>query len=374
MKKTIINFILLFSMVFNSWCYPADDWELTSLTESQIDQEKFTKLINYVFDAKYKTNSLLIIHRGKILVEQYENEFSRDDLQRLWSITKTISGLLLGIATQEGYISVEQKIENLISQAPSDYKAIGISDLFQMSSGIEFNEDYQNPLTSDTIQMLFGPASHDAGKYVLSLSTNLKPGQQFHYSSGDTNLLMYLLKNAIIGKTGDIQNYLDFPWKKLFEPIGIKNAVFETDESKTFLGSTYLYLSARDLARIAYLIMNQGRWENQQVVPAEWIKQTLNLAPSFAETKLSEREEDDTYGGQIWLNRSYYSNAKQKQISKGIPTASEETFLMRGYAGQYVIVIPERKLILIRLATEDKHRMDKNKMVELMLDSFKAVP
>ena len=118
-------------------------------------------------------------------------------------------------------------------------------------------------------------------QYTSERPIAYKPGNVFNYSSGETNLLMGILKKAINNK----ERYNDFPWKELFEPLGMKNITWEQDQSGTFVGSSYLYMPSRELIKFGELFLNQGNWKGKRVLSSSWVRFSYELAPAVNKTE-----------------------------------------------------------------------------------------
>lgn len=148
------------------------------------------------------------------------------------------------------------------------------------------------PLNSSVVAMLYTRGRGDMARFTAEHSVASAPGTTYRYSSGDSMVLAAALR----GMVGDTA-YADYPWTAVFDPLGIKSAVWETDGTGTFVGSSYAYMSARDLARIGLLMQRGGRWRDRRLLAQAWID--FNLTPFSAQTAT-----DEAPGGQWWLNRT----------------------------------------------------------------------
>ncbi len=362
-KLLIFSLLLPFSNSFASW-------QRGNVLEHGINPERFDKFIDFVFEQSdvKRTNSLVIIHKGKLIFEQYARGFHQDSKFRLWSISKTVAGLILLKAIDEKILQLPEPIAAFYPSVKNEMAAIRVKDLMQMSSGIKFNEDYSNPLISSTLSMLYGEGNQDMAQYVLNLSAHKKPGSYFSYSSGDSNLLMSLLKQRL-GK----QEYEDYPWKKLFEPMGIKDVTFERDSSGTFMSSSYLYMQAQDMAKIGQLILRRGNWQGQQLISGESFNEMIQLAPALKTTMRDPKKEDESYGLQIWLNQVFESEVTNKTLGPYIKGVPDSLIIARGYAGQAIYIFPHKNLVVVRTAHDIGRQMDWQKFATLILDSFEEI-
>lgn len=297
-----------------------------------------------LFDTdKIKTTGVIVANAHGIIGEYYEN-FGREDRKfLLWSISKTVSGLIVGRAIQEGILKLEENVRGQVT----------VRSLLEMSSGLSWDESYEEaPFKSNVVRMLYGPEAFDMGQYVLSIPAKHKPGHRFKYSSGDSNLLQWYLKK----KMGP--EYSVYPWKALFDPLDIR-ASFETDGQGVFVASSYVYMSLKDLLKVAQLILNKGNWGGVQLISEDYI--TSMTTQTKASSKRSRMRSDDlNYGFQIWLNGL---SGNGKLPLKDLPP---ESIFMLGHHGQIVGIFPDEQIIILRSAS-DRGRLDKNKFFKEIL-------
>lgn len=297
-----------------------------------------------LFDTdKIKTTGVIVANADGIIDEYYETKGSEDRKFLLWSISKTVSALIIGRAIQDGILKLDENVKGSIT----------VRSLLEMSSGLSWDESYEEaPFKSNVVRMLYGPEAFDMGHYVLSIPAKHKPGHRFKYSSGDSNLLQWYLKK----KMG--ADYLAYPWKALFDPLDIR-ASFETDGQGVFVASSYVYMSLKDLLKVAQLILSKGYWKGIQLIPEEYM---VNMTtPTKASRERSRMRSDDlNYGFQIWLNGL---SANGKLPLKDLPP---ESIFMLGHHGQIVGIFPDDQIIILRSAN-DRGRLDKNKFFKEML-------
>lgn len=362
------NQIFILTLILCSLAKVVKANENEYIDSDYFEQNKLIQLENYLFnppnDSDYiKTNSLLIIKDNKIIYERYKPPYNRHTKNLSWSMAKTVSALLIGIAEKEGILSRLTRIGEIIPWLQPLKTKINFDHLLRMSSGINFSEIYKGKVWEyDVHSMLFKQGSKDMGKYVLQLPMAFPPGERFYYSSGDTNLMMYLLKLLM-----EPSKYNRYPFDKLFLPLGIKNATFEQDASGTFIGSSFLYLSSEDYAKIGQLILNKGMFNNQQIVKKEWIDYMSTLTPSF-----ESRENIDpvhAYGANLWLN--YTLDVEKKKIPV-YPSLPMDTVFLQGIKGQLVTVIPSENIIFVRSAFDDDVGVHKDYYFSLLLSSIKG--
>jgi CubicO group peptidase (beta-lactamase class C family) len=285
------------------------------------------------------TRAVIVVHDGKIVAERYAEGFNSNSRLAGWSMAKSITSALVGILVKRNMLDVHSPAP--IAEWKNDARRnITIANLLQMSSGLRWWEYYAAP--SDATHMLYN--ERDMGGYALRKRLKNQPGSVFAYSSGSTNILSTIIRQAI---NDDLQ-YYRFPYDELFYRIGMLNTVMEVDAGGTFAGSSYCFATARDWARFGSLYLNDGVFGGQRILPEGWVQFTTT--PTTA--KLTKH--DGGYGAQWWLNAAG-SNGKRKY--PGVPA---DCFVCQGYEGQFTWVIPSEKLVVVRLALEKGDVLDPN--------------
>lgn len=240
-----------------------------------------------------RTDALLIIRDGRILHERYAAPSTAATAHLTWSISKSVLATLLGVAQGEGRFQLQDPVTRFYP-AMHAHPGVRMADLLHWASGLDWQEDYEYaPLKSSVVAMLYTRGREDMAAYTAAREAVASPGQRFLYSSGDSNLLAAALRGML-----DAGQYPDYPWHALFIPLGIDSAVWERDRAGTYVGSSYLYLSARDLARIGLLMQRDGRWQDRQLLPKPWV--AFNRTP-FADAEALPGEANP--GGHWWLNQ-----------------------------------------------------------------------
>jgi CubicO group peptidase (beta-lactamase class C family) len=153
-----------------------------------------------------------------------------------------------------------------------------------------------------------------------------------------------------------VEAYADYPWAALFEPLGIKTAVWERDAAGTFVGSSYAYMSARDLARVGLLMQRDGRWGEQQLLPKAWVE--FNRTPFANYQPQADQPNEPVPGGQWWLN------AAVAGARKPWPDAPINMLVASGHWGQGVYVLPDEKLVIVRYADDRDGSFDRNQFLK----------
>jgi CubicO group peptidase (beta-lactamase class C family) len=290
------------------------------------------------------TDAFMIIKDGKTVYERYARGYGPKSKHLSWSMGKTIGGLIAARAVDAGVFSLRDSLHRWI---PTYSGSATLLDVFQMSSGIHFREEYSGvPVNSDATKMLYlGGPSIGFAEYTaaLPLRTDVKPGEHFYYSSGDANLIMETMKRGMADQT----KYDAYPWKTLFEPLGI-SATYEQDAKGTFVGSSYFYMTTAEYARIGQLLANRGKWGSSQLIPAWYFDLMNEVAPGVEKNALPGTSPTRAYSMQVTTNRPI-SGRNLPSEYRNLP---EDTLLMIGHQGQLVIASPSENLVIVRMATD----------------------
>ena len=303
---------------------------------SGIDEQRLNAVVDVAFrepdpDRLQRTRALLVLRDGRVIAERYAPGFSAQTPLPGWSMTKSVTGVLIGVLVRAGKLATEQK--GLLPQwgaAGDERGEITLDQLLRMTSGLRFSENYGDP-DEDVLQMLF--ASADGAAFAIDKPLEFPPGTRWRYSSGTSNILSRLIRLAVGGKPRD---YLEFPRRALFDRIGMENAVIETDASGNFVSSSFMYASARDWARFGQLLLQDGVWNGERILPAGWVGYMATLTPQ------STRQD---FGAHLWLKIPPPFDDR----SKALPRLPADAFHAVGYEGQFVTVIPSRRLVVVRL-------------------------
>jgi len=282
-------------------------------------------------DQDIDTRAVIVIHRGRIIAEQYAAPFDATMAQLGWSMTKTVTAALTGMLVGDGLLDVDAPAPVAEWQGAGDPRqAITLEDLLQMSSGLQFSEVYTAGSMSDVILMLY--TTGDTAGFTAAMPLAEEPGSTFSYSSGTTNLISRINREAI----GDLQSYFNFPQERLFGKLGMTSAVLEPDASGTFVGSSYMYATPRDWAKIGLLYLQDGLWNGERLLPEGWVDYSLTPASST---------EQGEYGIQIWLN----AGASDDPDNSPLPNLPANIYYLSGFEGQNIVVVPDQELIVMRM-------------------------
>lgn len=286
--------------------------------------------------------AFVVLHEGKVVAERYREGITARTRLLSWSMAKSFTNALVGIMSGDGMVDIYAPT-GIPEWQDDERAAITLNDLMQMQSGLEWNEDYGN--RSDVNLMLH--REKDMGLYALDKPLEHKPGTFWYYSSGSTNIVMRYLR----GKFASDKEFLTYYRERLFAPLGIHNPVFEPDMSGTPVGSSYLYITAREFASLGQLYLDDGVFQGQRILPEGWVDYTVTPAS----------DSKDGYGSFFWLNKDKYW-----------PDIPEDMFNCQGHDGQEIFIIPSKDLVVVVLGYSPKpdRVVDWNALVRDIIDQL----
>ncbi len=273
------------------------------------------------------TRAFVVAYDGKIIGERYAPGWTKDTPQISWSQGKSITATLIGILIQRGLLKLDQPAP-LKEWQDDERSRIRIRDLLQMSSGLDFdNLGFKaETLTRQNEHMRVYFDSLNVLEHAVNQPPKVPPGTRWSYLNSDPLSLGKIIRNTVEAQRED---YLQFPQRALFDRIGARSVVLETDAWGNFIMSGYDYVSARDWVRFGLLYLNDGVWQGERLLPEGWSKFVATPAPA---------DETKNYGGMFWLNRSL----KMDQVPP-------DAYWAAGFMGQITMVIPSRKLVVVRM-------------------------
>ncbi len=268
------------------------------------------------------TTGLVVVANGRVLLEHYRPLFGPKQGYRTWSTAKTITGALIGVAIADGLLDLEAPPPIPEWQYPGDSRAdISLQDLLWMASGLTSEG-------ANTDAIYFG--GQDVISAITTTALEAPPGTRWKYANNDTLLLLRALRASL----GDDNAYLRYPYEKLLRRIGMYHTRMETDHAGNFIGSSQVHTTARDLARFGVLMANDGVWNGERILPEGWVQFMTTPAPMRPVT-----EGEWGYGAQTWL-------------LEGIPGIPAGAFTSAGNKGQFVTVVPDRGLVIVRTGVD----------------------
>ena len=294
----------------------------------EFDRAKMAAAVDAAFaDTRAQTAAFLVIYKGRIVAERYAPGITKDTQLESWSMGKSLAATLFALLVQDGTYTLEQPAPVALWQKPGDPRsAIRNVDLLRMSAGLKFlgNQEAGSNLTYPDHYYIYTGAI-DAFQYAITRPQEYPPNTDGRYRNSDPLAITYLAKRAV-EKRGE--NFLTWPQRALFDRIGIRRQVLETDPYGNFLISGYDYGTARNWARIGMLYLQDGMWQGERILPEGWSTFVSTPAPAW------KRPE---YGGFFWLNRV---------IAWNLPSA---TYYAAGAGGQNTWIVPTHDLVIVRM-------------------------
>ena len=286
--------------------------------------------------------AVVVMQRGVVVAEQYgtkpanafepEQAVDADTTLISWSMAKSITHALIGLLVVDGLLDVEAPAP-VPEWRGTDKEAITILDLLEMRSGLHFVEDYVDDQTSNCIEMLFGGTDPSHAAYAAAQPLDHAPGEVWSYASGTTNILCRIVGDVLTGASGGdpaarrsaVERYLA---ARLFGPVGMTSAIPKFDDAGDFVGSSYVYATARDFARFGELYRHDGVTDSgsgARILPAGWL--------DHARTKVAHDPESGfDYGRHWWMWPQFPGSLS-----------------CHGYQGQFTIVVPDKELVVVHL-------------------------
>ena len=316
--------------------FPSDEWAAGELPAG-VDRVAIDAAVDTAFgaaDAEARVRSVVVVAGGEIVYERYHPRDGPDVVYSSYSVAKSFTSALIGMLVGDGELALDDPPPRPEWQAPGDPRqAITLRQLLQMSSGLQWTEEYGPG--SLAFQMLTSP---DAAAVMAAQPLESEPGTTFEYSTGTSALLVGIAADAL-GGCEATDEYLQ---ERLLDPIGITTDSLLTDGRGCWFGGFGADMTTRDFARFGLLYLRGGQWDGRQIVPASWIDETRVAAAT-----------NPMYGLHWWLR------------------PDGKAFSAQGLFGQRIVVVPERDLVI---AANSTFGGDPNTMVNAILAAFGVPP
>jgi CubicO group peptidase (beta-lactamase class C family) len=300
---------------------------------ADLDAQKVKQAVDAAFEpAGELTAAFVVTWRGRPIGERYADGITAHTPLESWSMAKSVTATMMGVLIKQGAYELSQPAPIPEWQSPGDPRAqIRIADILNMSSGLRI----KSPADPD-----FDPAGNypdhlylytgriNSFEYAATRPQQWPPGKVGRYRNTDPVLINYLIRLAV-EKRGE--EYLSFPQRALFDKIGIRTMVIETDPFGNLLGQGYDFMSGRDWARLGNLYLQDGVWNGERILPEGYVRFVSTLAPAW------EADKRPIYGGFFWIN------------GDGALPVPREAFYMAGAGGQTTLIIPSHDLVVVRL-------------------------
>ncbi len=299
----------------------------------EIDVAKVKEALDAAFEpAAEQTAAFVVTWRGRIIAERYAGGITEHTPLESWSMGKSVTATLMGILIKQGVYELAQPAPIPEWQGHDDPRAkIRIADILNMSSGLRIkapqDPDY-DPAGTYPDHLYFYTGTVNSFHYAATRPLQWPPGTVGRYHNTDPVLINYLIRLAV-EKRGE--EYLSFPQRALFDKVGIRTMVIETDPFGDFLTQGYDLMSGRDWARLGNLYLQDGVWNGERILPEGYVKFVSTLAPAW------EADKRPIYGGFFWINGG------------GTFPVPKEAYYMSGAGGQTTLIIPSHDLVVVRL-------------------------
>lgn len=294
-----------------------------TLTENTFALDLLGVPVSFAFDGNTygegtRTSAVLVLHKGQMVAEQYARGIDRTTPQRTWSVAKSLTSTIIGAAVYEGILGLDNEaVLADFNKGGDPRREITLRHVLNMASGLESNDP-----GSRTDRLYFGGAS--ILDTLAHRSLEAWPGTRFKYSNVDTLIAMRALREAL----NDDSRYRAFPYTNLLHKIGARHTVLETDWHGDYMSSSQVWMTARDMARLGQLYLQDGMWGGERLLPPGWVE--------FVTTP-AEAQPDGDYGyaGSFWL-------------IGGVDGAPADAFAGLGNRGQHLVIVPSRELVIVR--------------------------
>ncbi|MEL6780859.1 MAG: serine hydrolase [Pseudomonadota bacterium] len=280
--------------------------------------------ISFAFDGQTygsgnRTSAVVVTENGQVVAERYGRGVDAETPQRTWSVAKSITATVIGAAIEDGHLFLDQSaLVEAFSAGGDPRREITLRNVLHMASGLDSGDK-----GSRTDRLYFG--GQRVTDTALTTSLEVKPGSRFKYANNDTLIAMRALREAL----DDDGAYLRYPYEAVLQKIGATRTILETDWNGDYVSSSQVWATARDLARVGQLYLQDGVWGGERILPEGWV--------DFVSTPAPDQPDEGSYGygAQFWLMTD----------EEGVPS---DTFVAAGNRGQYIAIIPSRGLVIVR--------------------------
>ena len=337
--------------------WPAGNQRPVDPSSIGIDAEKLKRALDEAFsepgpEKQRNTRAVVVVYDGRLIAERYAPGFHKEMPLLGWSMSKSVTNALVGILVRKDKLDIHKPAPVPEWQQKDDpRKRITLDQLLRMSSGLEFEEIYA-PLY-DVTYMLYG--CYDFAAYAANKPLKTEPDNQWYYSSGTANMVARIVRQTV---EKDYEYYYSFIYEELFDKIGMYSAIMEPDSSGTFVGSSYTIATPRDWARFGLLYLQDGLWQGERILPEGWVKYTTTPTPKAPKGE---------YGAHFWLNAGSSSDPKDRSW----PNSPQDAFGALGFQEQKVIIVPSKKLVLVRFgATTKREAWSTDEFIRNVIDAL----
>jgi CubicO group peptidase (beta-lactamase class C family) len=331
--------------------------------EPGVNREALARAVDALFTREGigETRAVLVMHAGEMAAERYGEGYGPKTKFVGWSMSKTVTAVLIGILVADGRLRLDDSPPIPRWRRSGDPRGeITLRQLLQMRSGLRHEEKAEPVYTSGEVRMLFLDGRDNMAAWAEAQPLAHEPGRAFQYSTPDAMILSDIV-TRVLAPQGDAaarQRITDeFLHARLAVPLKMPSLTGEYDAAGTLMGGSMLWATARDWARFGEFLRHKGSVAGAQVVPRGWIE--------FM-TRPSPRAPD--YGAMTWLNRPSETDRAMLFADQG----PASLFAAIGHLGQYVLVSPSQKLVVVRLGKTDEE--DRAALVDALAEIVKLYP
>jgi CubicO group peptidase (beta-lactamase class C family) len=303
--------------------------------------------------APRRTKAIAVLYRGRLIAERYAQGYGPNTPILGFSISKSVTNALVGILVREGKLRVDTPVPLDNSSSSS----IPLADFMRMTSGLDIDETGSGFDPSNQVMYVH---TRDMAAAARRAPVIAPPGQRWAYSSASVHLVARMIRDTVGGTATAVQR---FAHDELFAPLGMRHVTMEMDESGTPIGAHYMIASTHDWVRFGALYLNDGVAPNgQRILPEDWVR--WSITPTLA----------NDYGAGWWVNHRDRESQKQPAGMPLMPDAPTDTFYALGNLGQYVIVVPSKQLVIVRLGNAQTSHFDIDGADRLIKEIIIALP
>jgi CubicO group peptidase (beta-lactamase class C family) len=298
-----------------------------------------------------ETRAALLIRDGQTVAKRYAPGYSDANRFISWSMAKTVTAVLIGELVADGRLDPDAPAPIAEWRRPGDPRgAITLRHLLTMSSGLKHTEVGEPIEASDTNQVLFVQGPQAMAAAAIAQPLEAPPGTKYEYSSLTSVILAEIVTRALTPSRDPrvrAQAYRDFAEARVFGPAGIRSAALDFDGAGTQVGGSIIYMSLEDWGRFGRLLIDGKGPTGVQVIAPAWLDELRRPAATAG-----------NYGAQTWLNRP-----REPGRPVMYPGAPATTMSAEGHLGQHVVVVPEARLVLVRLGNTKDREVDRGQQV-----------
>jgi CubicO group peptidase (beta-lactamase class C family) len=302
-------------------------------------------------EALGETRALVVMHGGYIIAERYAPGYNRDSRLISWSMAKSVTATLIGFMVADGLLVLDDPAPVPEWKSAADQRGkITLRHLLNMASGLDHTESPEDGKTiyeADTTRLLFLDGRENVANYAEKRPMEAAPGAKFEYSSATSHILSDIMARTLTESNDPVVRrdaVLEYARGRLFEPVRMNSAMPEFDRSGTMLGGSMIHATARDWAKFGEFLRNNGSVRAAQLLPTSWTRFMKTASP-----------QDAAYGGHLWLNHKRPTGRDQVLFPGRAPS---DVFAAIGHLGQFVVVSPQHKLVIVRLGKTQDDKLD----------------